>query len=156
MATKFFDNIRNHETNYDITDVIRYQKEDVGRFVLRIMIGGLMLFHGVHKILYGTEMVTQTLQNAGIPSMFTFGVFLGEVIGPIMMIVGYKTRIGAAFVVLDMITAVLLVHVTQITLLNEGGGLMIELNLLYLMGAIAVLFLGSGSIAISKGKGVLD
>jgi putative oxidoreductase len=140
----------------DVTDYIRFQKEDVGKFLLRLSIGGLMLIHGVNKVLSGNEDVTQILNSVGIPAFFSFGVFLGEVIAPIMLIVGYKVRVGGFLIALNMLIAILLVHSAQLTQMNELGGWMIELNALYLLGALAIIFLGSGHLAISKGKGALD
>lgn len=142
--------------DFDITDAIMYRKNDVGRLLLRFTIGGLMLIHGVNKLLYGTEGVTNILERAGIPPFFSFGVFLGEVIGPIMMILGWKARIGAFLVAIDMLIAVLLVHAAQLDELNPSGGWMVELNMLYLMGAIVVIFLGSGKYSVTKGAGPFD
>src|SRR5690606_32445101 len=124
----------------DVTDYIRFQKEDVGKFLLRLSIGGLMLIHGVNKVLSGNEDVTQILNSVGIPAFFSFGVFLGEVIAPIMLIVGYKVRVGGFLVALNMLIAILLVHSAQLTQMNELGGWMIELNALYLIGALAIIF----------------
>lgn len=142
--------------DYDITDVIRFQKEDVGKLLVRLSIGGLMLIHGLTKIIYGNEQVNQILTDVGIPNFFSFGVFIGEVLGPILLIVGYKVRLGAFFIAMNMLIAILLVHASQLNELSPSGGWMIELNALYLLGAIAVMFLGSGRLAISKGKGALD
>lgn len=141
---------------FDITDAIIYRKNDVGRLLLRLTIGGLMLIHGVNKMMFGTEQISEILTRAGIPPFFTFGVFLGEVVGPIMMIVGFKARIGAFLIALDMLIAVLLVHASQLDEITPGGGWMVELNMLYLMGAIVVIFLGSGKYSVTKGAGPFD
>lgn len=140
----------------DITDYIRFRKDDMGRLLLRLSIGGLMLVHGINKMIYGTEEVNRILTSVGIPSFFSFGVFLGEVLAPIMLIIGFKVRIGAFLIALNMIIAILLVHSSQFYDINQLGGWMLELNALYLLGAIALIFLGSGRIAITKGRGVLD
>jgi putative oxidoreductase len=142
--------------DYDITDALKFQKNDIGRFILRLSIGGLMLFHGIDKILHGTEQVSRILSSVGLPAFFSFGVFLGEVLAPVMLILGYKVRAAGFFVALDMFMAILLVHASDIADVSPTGGWMIELNVLYLLGAISIIFLGSGRIAISKGKGVLD
>jgi putative oxidoreductase len=144
------------ERDFDITDAILHRKDDVGRLLLRLAIGGLMLFHGMNKLLYGNEEVNQLLMDVGAPAFFSFGVFLGEVIGPILLLLGFKARVGAFFIVIDMVIAILLVHSSQLTQVNQMGGWMIELNALYLLGAIAILFLGSGRYALTKGRGALD
>ncbi|WP_408096366.1 DoxX family protein [Peredibacter sp. HCB2-198] len=149
--------INTHDrSDYDITDVIRFQKDDVGRLVLRVAIGGLMLFHGLHKVFYGTEQIGEALSSVGMPALFSWGVFLGEVIAPIMLILGYKVRVAGFLIAFDMLVAILLVHAAELNNISPSGGWMIELNALYFLGAVAIMFLGSGSIAITKGKGALD
>lgn len=144
------------QRDFDITDAILYRKDDVGRFLLRLSIGGLMLFHGLNKLFYGTEQIGEILNRAGIPPFFSFGVFLGEILGPILMIIGYQARLGAFLVALDMLIAILLVHAGDLTRMNELGGWMVELNMLYLLGALCVIFLGSGRYSLTKGKGAFD
>lgn len=155
--TREINNVPYDEKNdFDITDAIMYRKDDVGRLLLRLTIGGLMLIHGINKLLYGTEQVGQILSRAGIPAFFSFAVFLGEVLGPILMIIGFKARIGAFLVAINMFIAVLLVHAGELTQVNQLGGWMVELNMLYLLGAIAVIFLGSGRYSVTKGRGAFD
>lgn len=142
--------------DYDIMDAIQFQKNDIGRFILRLSIGGLMLFHGMNKILYGNEQVSQILSNVGLPTFLSFGVFIGEVLAPILLILGQWTRLAGFFIAVDMFVATLLVHSAQMDEINQMGGWSLELNALYFLGAIAIMFLGSGHISTSKGKGALD
>jgi putative oxidoreductase len=141
---------------YDIMDAIQFQKNDIGRLILRLAIGGLMLFHGMNKVLYGHEQVDQILLSVGIPAFLSFGVFIGEVLAPVLLILGQWTRLAGFFIAVDMFIATLLVHSAQMDEINQMGGWMLELNALYFFGGIALMFLGSGHIATSKGKGVLD
>lgn len=154
QKTNRIDQTHHHE--FDILDGLQLRKNDIGRFVLRITIGGLMLFHGMNKLIYGTGQVENILTSAGMPAFFSFGVFIGEVVGPVMLILGFKTRLAAFFVVLDMIIATLLVHASDFNEMNAMGGWMLELNALYLLGAVAIIFLGSGRYALTKGRGALD
>jgi putative oxidoreductase len=147
---------RIHEGDYDFTDAIQLRKNDIGRFILRFTIGALMLIHGLNKVIYGTEQVNQILTSVGIPSFFSFGVFIGEVLAPIMLIIGFKVRLAGFFVAMDMLIAILLVHSAQLNEINQMGGWMLELNALYLLGAVTIMFLGSGHFAVTKGRGVLD
>lgn len=145
-----------HEDDFDFMDAIHLRQEDIGRFILRLSIGGLMLFHGMTKIFYGTEQVEIILTRAGMPAFFSFGVFIGEVLAPIMLILGFKTRLAAFFIIVDMFIATLLVHASDFNEMNALGGWMLELNALYFLGALAVMFLGSGRYALTKGRGALD
>lgn len=142
--------------DYDVTDAIRYQKNDMGALVLRFGIGGPMLFHGINKLLYGTDQVAMVLENVGIPVFFSFGVLLAEVLAPVMLLLGFKVRIAAFLIAVDMFMATLLVHSTDMFKVSEIGGWMVELNALYFFGALAILFFGSGKFAVTKGRGYLD
>jgi putative oxidoreductase len=142
--------------DYDITDALRYQKIDFGTLVLRHSIGGLMLVHGLNKLIYGTEQVNQILASVGIPVFFSFAVLLAEVMAPVMLIIGLKTRLAAFLILVDMFMATLLVHSADLTQISELGGWMVELNALYFFGALAIIFFGAGRFSISKGRGYLD
>jgi putative oxidoreductase len=147
---------REERDDYDVTDSIRFEKNSVGKLLLRINIGGLMLFHGVHKLIHGTDDVGRILSNVGLPVFFSFGVLIGEVVGPILVLLGYKVRLGAFLVAFNMFMAILLVHASDIFAVSGMGGWMIELNALYFLGALSIMFLGSGRFSLSKGAGALD
>lgn len=136
--------------------LIETRSDDIGRFILRLAIGGLMLFHGMYKILYGNEQVYQLIDRAGLPGFISSGVFIGEVVAPLMLILGVWVRLAGFLVAMDMLAAIALVHTAQLTQLGPGGGWMVEVNALYFFGAIAIMFLGSGHIALMKGKDILD
>jgi putative oxidoreductase len=142
--------------DYDITDALRYQKIDFGTLTLRLSIGVLMLIHGLNKFFYGTKQVNEILASVGIPVFFSFAVLLAEVLAPVMLIIGFKTRLAAFLIIVDMFMATLLVHSNDLTKVSEMGGWMVELNALYFFGALAIVFFGSGRFAVSKGRGYLD
>lgn len=54
--------------------VKQFMPTDLGLLCLRITVGGLMLFHGIHKLLYGHHFITQLLQNHGLPTFLKYGV----------------------------------------------------------------------------------
>lgn len=153
--------IQNDRTVYrteraDLSDTLFERKDDLGKLLLRLSVGGLMLIHGINKLVMGTDQIEGLVTSIGLPAFFSFGVILGEIIGPLMVIMGFKSRIGAALIAFDMLMAVLLVHSSDLLKMNEMGGWMLELNALYLLGALTVLFLGSGRIGITHGVGALD
>jgi putative oxidoreductase len=55
-----------------------------------------------------------------------------------------------------MLMTVLIGHPDIIFSINDYGGWMIETNMLYLMAAVAVVFLGSGKYSLSGGRGRWD
>ena len=80
--------------------------------------------------------------------MLAYGVYIGEVVAPLMVIVGFKARIGGLIMVANMLFALLLAHTGDFFSLSEHGGWMVELQMFYLLSALAVVFLGSGSQAL--------
>ncbi len=133
------------------------KSEDLGRLFLRISIGLVLVFHGYSKIFTGVEWMKGPLAQVGLPAFVAYGVYLGEVVGPILVLIGFRARIGAALMAVNMFMAILLAHRNQIfTLKEQGGGWAIELDALILLGALAVFFLGGGKIGISRGKNAWD
>lgn len=124
--------------------------DDFGKLVLRLSLGGLLLFHGVHKILTGIDPIRAMIGAHGLPDYLAFGVYAGEVLAPILLILGLFSRIGGALVVINMIVAIALVHLAMLAGLNDQGGYVLETQMLYLFGGLAVALLGAGRISVGS------
>jgi putative oxidoreductase len=135
------------------TNVPLHAHEDQGKLVLRAVLAILILFHGVSKLTGGVGFITGMLEKAGLPGAFGYLVYIGEVVAPLMILFGVFTRAAALVVVVNMIVALLLVHTKQFFTLNEQGGWALELQGLYLGGAIAVALLGAGRYSIGGLRG---
>jgi putative oxidoreductase len=123
----------------------------LGKLVLRLALGILILFHGVSKVMNpsGTiAYVSGQLTAANLPVFLAYGVFVGEVLAPIMIVLGVYSRIGGLIVAINMIFAVVLVHGAQLLTLSKTGGWAMELQAFYFFTGLALLFLGSGKIAV--------
>ena len=132
-------------------------REDYGKLLLRLAVGGLMLFHGVSKLQHGVGFIVQMLQGAGWPGFLAYGVYVGEVVAPIMILAGVGTRIAGLIVAFDMVVAIGLVHSKHIFALSEmGGAWAIELEMFYLLTGLSLAFLGGGRLGFSKGGGKWD
>ncbi len=131
-------------------------KEDIGKLVLRVTLGAMMLLHGIAKLSHGIDGIISNVHAHGLPTLFAYGVFLGEIIGPLLVIVGSGTRIGAALVAFDMLVAVWLAHTAQVLAAGKGGGWALDLQGLYFFGAVAIALLGPGRYSLSRGKGRFD
>lgn len=122
---------------------------DIGKLILRLMIGFLMLFHGYKKYMTGIDGIKGLVTKNGFPEMLAYGVYVGEIIIPILIILGLYTRISSAVLAFTMIFAIYLAHSSQIFALNEHtGGLIIETPLLFLLSAIALMFMGAGQYSL--------
>lgn len=120
------------------------ENADFGKLIIRLTLGGLMLFHGVAKLFNGISGIEGMLAGHGIPTIFAYGVFIGELIAPLMIILGYQTRIGALLIVFNMLVAIALAHGNELLALGRSGGWALELQGFFLFTALAVIFLGPG------------
>ncbi len=125
---------------------------DVGRLILRFSVGGLILFHGVAKIIHpgSLDFIGGMLSANGLPAFLAYGVYIGEVFAPLMVIVGYQSRVGGLLIVINMVLAIFLAHSGDFFSLTEHGGWAVELQVFYLLSALAVVFLGSGKLAFKQ------
>jgi putative oxidoreductase len=126
---------------------------DAGRLVLRVVLAILLLFHGVSKVIGGVGFVTGMLAKVGLPAGLGYLVYIGEVVAPALILVGLFTRAAALIVVVNMIVALLLVHTGQFFSLSETGGWALELQGMYLGGAVALALLGAGRYSIGGAGG---
>lgn len=126
------------------------KNDAAGKLVLRLTVGILMLFHGAGKLLHpgSLDFIGSKLAGIGLPESISWGVYAGEVIAPLMIILGIQSRLGALLVIANMLFAIGLVHMGDIFALTEHGGWRLELQGFYLFGGLAILFLGSGRYAI--------
>ena len=129
---------------------------DLGKLVLRLSLGLLMLLHGVGKIVSGPASILGLVATMGVPPMFGYLVYVGEVLAPLLLIVGVWTRAAALVVAINMVVAVLLVHSAQLGELGRTGGWALELQGFYFFTAVAVALLGAGSFSLGGEKGKLN
>jgi putative oxidoreductase len=124
--------------------------DDIGKLVLRLTLGILILLHGIAKLRHGIAPIEGMVTGMGMPAFFAYGVYAGEVLGPLLLIAGFYARIGAALVAANMLFAFALAHLAQLTSLNEQGGWALELQGMFLFTAIALLLMGPGRISINR------
>ncbi len=123
---------------------------DIGRLILRLVLGVCVLLHGIAKLLHGVSGISGMLAGAGLPGFLAYGVYVGEVIGPILVILGFYSRIGAWVIVINMLFALGLVHMGEVLSLGRSGGWAIELQAMFLFTAVALALLGPGRYAINS------
>jgi len=128
---------------------------DVGKLLVRLSVG-LMAFHGVDKLHHGLAFIHQALAAKGLPAFVAYGVYLGELVAPVLVLVGFLARPAGVLVSFTMLFAIWLVHTDQLFSLNEFGGVALELNWMYVLAGLAVACLGSGRYSLSRGRGKWD
>lgn len=131
--------------------------DDLGKLVLRLSVGGMLLTHGISKIQNFDDTlawIQGVLAALGLPAFMAYGVFLGEVAAPVLLILGILPRLSSLAIMVTMVVAILS-HTTgengtALFSLGGYGGWSFELQGLYLFGALAIFIMGSGAISVYK------
>lgn len=117
----------------------------IGALLLRLGFGGLMLTHGIPKMI---EVFNGNLEVAGDPLgvgalLTSILVIIGEVVSPLLIIVGYKVRFTAIPAIITMAVAAFKIHADDPIATKEKA-------LLYLIGFVAIALIGAGKYSVSK------
>jgi len=126
-----------------------FSQPDLAKLLLRLSVGVLILFHGVHKMIHGIGGVKSMLDSAGLPEFFAYGVYIGELVIPIFIILGLYARVAAAVLGVNMLMAIFLAYGFSFSLAKYGGVSM-ESPLLFLIMSILIVLLGSGKYAVNS------
>lgn len=115
-----------------------------GLLFLRIAFSGMMLFHGVPKLLKLLAGNFEFIDLFGLGALNTLILaILGEVIFPILVIVGFKTRITVIPIIITMAGAAFMIHANDPFEVKEKA-------LLFLIGFISIAILGPGKYSVDR------
>ncbi|TXD83336.1 DoxX family protein [Subsaximicrobium wynnwilliamsii] len=116
---------------------------DLALLILRVGFGGLMLTHGIPKV----SMLTDA---SGFPDPLGIGgtgslilALIGEVLAPILIIIGLKTKWAAIPSIITMAVAAFMVHAAD-PLAKK------EMALLYLIAFIVIFLAGPGKFSVDR------
>lgn len=122
---------------------------ELGITVLRLAVGFVFAAHGAQKLfLYGIGATTHAFAQMGIPLATVAAPLVAfvEFFGGLALIVGFATRVASALLAINMLGAILLVHLK--------GGFFLPTGFEYaftLLAANAGLVLGGpGVLAVDK------
>ncbi len=125
--------------------------ESAAKLILRIVLGVTVLLHGIHKLTAGVDWLDGMLVNEGLPTFFKYGVYVGEVIAPLLLIAGWYSRIGAWLIAVNMLFAFGLAHGGELFAIDpESGALVLEKQYMFFFAAIALGLLGPGRYAFNQ------
>ena len=117
--------------------------------VLRLALGAIMIAHGWQKIAGHMHGVMGMLGHLGIPPWMGYLVVAAEFGGGILIVVGFLTRFAAFAILIDMLVAILKVHLKN-GMTGQGG---FEFPMTCAAIAFALIFFGAGPIAIDWLRG---
>lgn len=124
--------------------------DDLGKLILRLTLGILMLLHGIAKMRYGVSGIEGMVTSHGLPGFLAYGVFVGEVFAPLLVILGFYARIGGLIMAFNMVVAIALAHSSQLFGIGKTGGWELELQGFFLFTAIVVALIGPGKFGINR------
>lgn len=116
----------------------------LGLLLLRLGFSGLMLTHGIPKLikLLQGDLTFGDPIGIGEPATLILAV-IAEVLCPVLIIIGFKTRWATIPVVITMAAAAFVVHAA------DPFGTK-EMAILYLIGFLAIVLLGAGKYAVER------
>jgi len=123
---------------------------ELAKLLLRLTVGILMLFHGIDKIVNGIGGIKSLTVKAGLPEFLAYGVYVGEVVVPVFIVLGLYARVASLFLAINMAMALFLAHKDSLFSLGNHGALSIELPLFYLVLSLVIFLLGSGKYAVNN------
>ncbi len=121
----------------------------LGFAVLRVVLGIVFLVHGAQKVfVFGHPGVTGMLTKFGIPApgVASIVVMAVEFLGGLALILGLFTRLAAALLAIDMLVALLVVHLKNGFFVPMG----VEFVLTLLGGLLALVLAGSGALSLDN------
>ena len=129
--------------------------------LLRLALGTVMFAHGAQKALgwfggYGFSGTMGSFTHMGIPAPFAFLAICAEFLGGLGLLLGLLARIGAFGIVVNMVVAVLTVHLPNGLFMNWAGtqkGEGFEYHILAIAIGIAIMVRGAGAYSLD---GVLE
>ena len=109
-----------------------------GIYILRWSVALLMLLHGISKLQNGIDGIQGRITSLGLPGFLGYGVLIGEVLAPLFVLSGFFVGPAALVIAFNMVVAIFLVHSGELFSLGKSGGWALELQGLYLLGAVAI------------------
>jgi putative oxidoreductase len=124
---------------------------DAGLLVLRLAVGAMLLMHGISKVQNGVGWIAGPLGSVGLPPWIAYGAYIGEIVAPLLLIIGLFTRAAALVIAFDLFMAIYLARRGDVGAINpRSGGWAVELEALYLFAALAIALAGGGRFGIGK------
>ena len=132
--------------------------DDVTLTILRVVLGVVFFAHGAQKMLgwfggYGFHGTMGFFEHLGLPAPMAFLIICIELFGGLGLIVGLLTRIPALGIGVEMIGAVLMIHIHNGFFMNWAGnqkGEGFEYHLLAIVIALVLLIRGGGEFSADR------
>jgi putative oxidoreductase len=113
-------------------------------FIGRILLSALFLIEGIGKISM-QEDVIMYMADYGVPEILFIPAIILEILFPLLLIIGYKTKLSALIMALFTLTVAIIFH----TDFSEGMQMTFFLKDLAIAGGFMIIFVyGSNKISL--------
>lgn len=127
-----------------------FLSDDIGKLILRLFVGIMILLHGINKLTGGIAGIKGLVVAAGLPEFFAYGVYIGEIIVPIFIILGLYVKTAALVLAFNMAVAVFLAYGSLFLSLGKFGTPVSELPLIYFVLSIVIFIVGAGKYTVKS------
>ncbi|MBO9648562.1 MAG: DoxX family protein [Variovorax sp.] len=124
------------------------RSDDAGKLVLRLGLGFIILLHGISKLSSGVSFISGLLESHGMPPALAYLVYVGEIVAPLLLILGIYSRPAAWIIIINMLVAIGLARSKDLFVISKTGGWAVELEGLMLIAALAVALIGAGRFSL--------
>jgi putative oxidoreductase len=123
---------------------------DYAALLLRIALGTMFIAHALLKLLVFTPAGTVGFfASLGVPGWFAYPVMGAELIGGVMLVLGWQTRLVSLALVPVLLGTIVLVHGANGWLYtNANGGW--EYSAFLIMASFALSLLGDGAYSVTE------
>ncbi|MBZ5684796.1 MAG: DoxX family protein [Acidobacteriia bacterium] len=115
--------------------------------VMRLTLGAIMSVHGYHKVFGGLHQFAHTVGSMGLPSWLGYVSAFTELLGGLLILVGFFTRPAAFAICINLCVAIWKVHLHN-GLMGSPDRPGFEFPLAAATLAFALIFFGAGAISM--------
>jgi putative oxidoreductase len=122
-----------------------------GLAILRVVLGIVMIVHGWSKLSGGVGNVAGSFGgNLGIPApgLMAWVVTIVELVGGILLVVGFLSQIAGILIALDMLGAILFAFLLRGAPFIENGAITWEKEAVFAAAALCIALAGPGAWSV--------
>jgi putative oxidoreductase len=143
------------ESRHEADDAVVRRFQPAAPLVLRVVLGGLFVYHGVDKFDGGIDTLEQMFDSWGVPAPGLTAPLTAivEIVAGVALVVGLFTRLAASLLAIVMVGALLYVK-TDLGIISTDPMPGAELDLALLAGFVTLMATGPGAASIDRAAGL--